>query len=554
LAVRQLGVIEDASLDLATGLTVITGETGAGKTMLLNALRALMGERTDPGLVRHGAAGASVEGLWRLASGHHATQRAEQAGALVDDGQLLAVRTFTAKGRSRAVLGGMSVPAGVLGQVVGSLVAIHGQSDQLRLRQVAQQRELLDAAGGHQDQLASYQAAFQAWRGATTQLAALDQAAQQDGREAAELQAALAQIERLGPQVGEEDELPITIDRLANAGELALGVQGAHAALVGDDSAQPNAAGLADQANRLLEGLSRHDPALGALAGRARDLAYLASDLAAELAEYGADLEPNPAALEAAQLRRAELTTVLRRHGATVAEVLAWAQGAQARLEQLDASEVRREALIKEVQATAAQLASAAKDLSEARRRAAAQLIRAMEHELAALGMDQARFDVAFAPSPTAQLGGQEDVEFLFTAHHEVPLKPIAKSASGGELSRLMLALELVLAESGAAGGVTLVFDEVDQGVAGRAAAQVGQRLARLAQHTQVLVVTHLPQVAAHGQVHLVVEKTGARAGIVPVTGLARNKEIARMLAGREDSASALEHAEELLRHAGVEQ
>jgi len=547
-------VIEDAALNLSPGLSVITGETGAGKTMLLNALRALLGQRTDPALVRHGAEQATVEGVWQLDSGHPATLQAEQAGGLVDDGALLAVRTFTAKGRSRAALGGVSVPAGLLGQVVGALVAIHGQADQLRLRQAAQQRDLLDAAGGHLDQVRQYQEAFHDWRTATGQLQAFDQAAGQDSREAAGLQQALAQIERLDPHLGEEDELPALIERLANAGELAGGIQTAHAALVGNDHTGVSAAGLLDQAGRVLDGLARHDPDLAGPAGRTRELAYLTSDLAAELAQYGADLPTNPGALEAAQQRRAELKTVLRLHGATVAEVLTWAEAARGRLEELDTSQARRQSLTQAVQATSDRLAATGTALTQARQQAAARLTEAMVAELAALGMDQATFEVAITPCAAPGPGGQEDIEFRFAAHREMPLRPVAKGASGGELSRLMLALELVLAEAGAAGGTTLVFDEVDQGVAGRAAAQVGQRLARLARHSQVVVVTHLPQVAVHGQLHLVVAKVGARAGIAPVNGPEREREIARMLAGREESASALEHARELLRHAGVAQ
>ena len=551
LAVSQLGVIEDARIDLAPGLTVITGETGAGKTMLLNALKALMGERTEAALVRHGADQAQVQGLWELEPTDTALARAEQAGALIDAGQLLAVRTFTSKGRSRAVLGGTSVPAGVLAEVVNSLVTIHGQSDQLRLKSQAQQRDWLDQSGGHAGLLTAYQAAYNRWLQATAALEALDKTSQADRREADELRQALAGIERVDPQMGEEDQLPVTIERLANAEELTRGVEAAHGLLVSEQPENGGSVAGLDQAKRLLESLARHDPALAELGRRVGELAYLASDLATELAEYSSRLELDPAALEAAQTRRAQINTLLRQHGPSVAAVLEWASAAQARLDQLDTSPAKRQTLSKAAAQAADQLKQTAAGLSKARRQAAQQLSQAITTELAALGMDKAQFAVAFTPNQAPKPDGFEEIEFLFSAHPDLPARPIAKGASGGELSRLMLALELVLAEHGGTGTATLVFDEVDQGVAGRAAVQVGQRLARLAKHTQVVVVTHLPQVAAHGQVHLVVEKQGARAGIVQVEGAERQTEIARMLAGREESTSALAHALELLRHAG---
>ena len=551
LAVSQLGVIENARLEMAPGLTVITGETGAGKTMLLNALRALMGERIDPALVRPGAPQAQIEGLWLLDPADQAVARAEQVGALVNSGELLVVRTFNNKGRSRAVLGGTSVPAGLLAELVGSMVAIHGQSDQLRLRGQTQQREMLDQAGGHNETLTGYRAAYAEWLSVTTELAALDKTSLSDVQEAKNLQQALSAIDRIDPQIGEEDELPARIERLANAAELTSGVAAAQDNLVGVEAGQDGAVNQLDHTKRQLEQLARHDPQLGELSRRAGELAYLASDLAAEVADYGSRLDLDPNALEAAQSRRAQINDLLRQHGPTVASVLEWAEAARQRLAQLDTGPAQREALAKAATVATSQLEAAATQLSEARRQAAKHLATAIEAELAGLGMEKAQFAVAFTKTTSPKPDGFEEIEFLFSAHPDLPARPIAKGASGGELSRLMLALELVLAERGGVSPATLVFDEIDQGVAGRAAAQVGQRLARLAKHSQVVVVTHLPQVAAYGQVHLVVQKTGSRAGIEQVSGPARQSEIARMLAGREDSTSALAHASELLHLAG---
>ncbi|MCL2803156.1 MAG: DNA repair protein RecN [Micrococcales bacterium] len=547
LAVSQLGVIEQAQLELAPGLNVITGETGAGKTMLLNALRLLLGGRAEPALVRPGAEQALAQAVFELPEGHPALDKASQAGAMHSDGQLVALRSISSKGRTRAHLGGTAVPAGTLAQVLGDLVAVHGQSDQLRLRGPAQQRDMLDQAGGLGGQVAAYQVAYDRWRELTGQLAQASQALRANQGEAEALAGALAQIERVDPKAGEEDELPARIERLANAEELHQGLGVVHFALVGGEASQLSAAVALEAARRQLEALSRYHQALAPLAERAGELAYLTSDLAADVAGMRLDIDLDPAALEAAQTRRSQITTLLRQHGSTVAEVLNWANGARQRLDQLEASPARIEALERDLAQAKAGLDQAGEAMSQARKAAAAQLTKAVTGELSDLGMGTARFEVKLKALETPGPNGCESVEFVFSPHPQIPPRPLAKGASGGELSRLMLALELVLAQSGVEAQTTLVFDEVDQGVAGRAAAQVGARLARLGQRRQVVVVTHLAQVAAQGQVHLVVVKDEARAGIGQVEGDARTTEIARMLAGRQDSASALAHAKELL-------
>ncbi|HEY0117357.1 MAG TPA: DNA repair protein RecN [Cellulomonas sp.] len=571
LRIDDLGVIERAHVRLGPGLTVLTGETGAGKTMVLTALALLLGAKADPGTVRTGAKVAAVEGRVRLGRREHALELVREAGgALDDDGTLLLLRTVTAEtadgpGRSRAHLGGRSVPQAVLAELAGDLVTVHGQADQLRLRTPSRQREALDAFAGteHLAVLARHRDAWTARAQTAAELAELVARAADRAREAELLRVGLAEVERVAPQPEEDVALAEESLRLSHAEDLRTAASGAHAALVGDEDDVPTAATLVDTARRLLEHAGVNDPALAELARRAAEAGYLVADVAADLAGYLQDLAADPLRLDAVELRRAELGALTRTHGGDVAHVLAWAQEAGLRLLELDGGEDRAGELRERLVALEAEQASLQAELTAARTAAAGRLASIVTTELAGLAMAGARLEVLVGPADAPGVTGADRVEMLLVPHAGAPARPLGKGASGGELSRVMLALEVALATAGADGAgdderpSTFVFDEVDAGVGGRSAIEVGRRLAQLGRGGQVLVVTHLAQVAAFADTHLVVSKSAAdglvtAADLTEVTGPDRVRELARMLAGQEDSASAQAHAAELLAMSGA--
>jgi len=569
LRLRDLGVIVDAQLDLGPGLTVISGETGAGKTMLLTGLDLLSGGKADARAVRVGATEAVVEGRFEIDTSSGAAAQVDDAGGVLDDdGSLLVMRTVAAQGRSRTVLGGRGVPQAVLGELTSRLVTIHGQSDQLRLRGAAQQRAMLDAYGGAAlaEAAGAYRELWQERQSVAAELDTIRTQASERAREAELLRLGLAEVERVAPQPGEDVALVAEADRLRYANELGEDVQVARTALVGgeDDTASASVraasvAELLETAARALERAGAHDPALAPLVGQLRDVGFRAGDVATELSGYLDGLESDPARLEQAEARRAELAHLTRSYGETVDEVLAWASSASLRLLELDDDTGRADHLAGLLEDLELRLAEAARVLHERRAAAAAELSQAVDAELEGLAMTGAHLDVSVtsvAPGPT----GADAVELLLRPHPGAPARPLAKGASGGELSRIMLALEVSLAARHDRGGdrLTMVFDEVDAGVGGKAATQVGARLARLAEHYQVIVITHLAQVAAFAGTHVVVAKSTSgdgqvtRSDIRTVDGDDRLVELARMLSGSEDSQTARAHASELLAAAVV--
>ncbi|GIG40965.1 DNA repair protein RecN [Cellulomonas phragmiteti] len=568
IRIDDLGVIGRAHVRLGSGLTVLTGETGAGKTMVLTALGLLLGGRADPATVRTGASSAAVEGRVLLPPDSPALERAREAGAEVDeDGTLVVLRTVGAgtpdsPGRSRAYLGGRSVPQGLLAEIAEELVTVHGQADQMRLRSAARQRAALDSFAGaaHGAVLAEH---ARAWAERAQVQAELDDRvarAQERAREAELLRLGLAEVERVAPLPGEDLELATEAERLGNAEDLRAAAAGAHVALVGDeDAADVGAAAvvLVEEARRSLELAGHHDRALADLAVRAAEAGYLLADLATELSAYVQDLQADPARLDTVQRRRAELTGLTRSYGEDVAAVLEWAQDASRRLLDLDGGEERVAELTAERDRLDDRVRRLAADITGTRTDAAVRLAQAVTDELVSLAMAGAHLEVVVRPADEPGPHGADHVEMLLVPHAGAPARPLGKGASGGELSRVMLALEVALATaegSGAATPGTFVFDEVDAGVGGRAATQVGERLARLARGTQVLVVTHLAQVAACADRHLVVTKSVAdgvdvvtESDVREVEGEARVRELARMLSGQDDSSTARAHAAELL-------
>ncbi|RKS77850.1 DNA repair protein RecN (Recombination protein N) [Motilibacter peucedani] len=562
--IRDLGVIGDAVLELGPGFTVLTGETGAGKTMVVTGLGLLLGGKADAGAVRTGAASALVEGRIVLPPGSAPLARAAEAGAELDDGALLVSRTVSGS-RSRAFLGGRSVPAAVLAELADDLVAVHGQSDQHRLLRPARQREALDRYAGDAvaAPLADYASRWARLRQVEATLEELVTRRREREQEAELLRLGLERIEQVDPKPGEDLALREEDERLGNADELRISAATAHAALLGDPDAQggPDAVALVDAARRALEAARAHDPALGALADRLAESTYLLSDLAADLAAYQSGVDADPRRLAAVQERRAVLSGLTRVYGATVDEVLEWSRRAAARLDRLEGADDEVQALQSERTRLRHELGALAGRLSRARTEAADRLATAITEELGALAMPRAQVQVAVRQHDDAEglevegrtlaasASGVDEVELLLEANPGAAARPLGKGASGGELSRVMLALEVALA--GADPVPTFVFDEVDAGVGGKAAVEIGRRLAALSRTAQVLVVTHLPQVAAHADRHLVVVKDDdgsvTRSGVTTLDEEGRVGELARMLAGQEESETARAHAVELL-------
>jgi DNA repair protein RecN (Recombination protein N) len=592
--IQGLGVIEEAVLDLSPGFNVVTGETGAGKTMVVTSLGLLFGGRADPQRVRRDAGRALIEGRIVVRPDGRVAERLAEIDGELDDGALIITRTVSAEGRSRAHAGGRSVPVSTLIGLADELVAVHGQSDQQRLLQPARQRESLDRYAGEEltKPLRAYTAAYRRHREVGALLEELTTRARERAQEADMLRFGLDEIEKADPKPGEDTELAAEEERLAHADALRTASTSAHDALRGDPAALAEAAdamSLIGSARQALEAVREHDPALAALADRLAEAGYLVSDVAGELAAYAESVEADPTRLAALQERRATLTGLTRKYGATVDDVLAWAESSTRRLTELEGDDERIDQLRAEHADLTAQLVELAGELTAVRRAAAERFSAAVTAELTALAMPHARVNVVVTTAdPGVEPGGSEvggsdaggsaaggsaasgsgaggsgafgphgldEVEIQLMAHPGAPPLPLHKGASGGELSRVMLAIEVVFA--GADPVPTFVFDEVDAGVGGKAAIEIGRRLARLARNAQVIVVTHLAQVAAFADQHLVVRKSDdgsvTSSGVTALDTEGRVRELTRMFSGLEDRESGRAHAEELLDIAAAE-
>ncbi|MDF2899266.1 MAG: repair protein RecN [Rhodococcus erythropolis] len=533
IRIDSLGVISEASAQFHEGLTVLTGETGAGKTMVVTSLHLLSGARADAGRVRLGASRAVVEGRFIADDVSPATEREivrilESSGAERDeDGTIIAVRTVGSDGRSRAHLGGRSVPAGVLSEFTDPLLTVHGQNDQLRLLRPDQQRNALDRFGDKAigTLLTRYRKHRREWLDARSELIERTSKARELAQEADQLTFALNEIDGVAPEPGEDTAIVAEVRRLSELDSLRSAAEEAHAALAGNDDMASGDVGVMPALDLMSEARARiesvTDADLDGLGSRLADAIAVVTDVAGDLNTYLSGL---PVSSDALSL------------------------------------------LAKQVEETAGLTAEAATKLSAARVKAAAKLAKAVSAELAGLAMGRAGLEVTVRSQPAgpqdsaplsvggvdlhAGSAGVDEVEFRLSAHSGAPSLPISKSASGGELSRVMLALEVVLAGSDT--GATMVFDEVDAGVGGRAAVEIGRRLAKLARTHQVIVVTHLPQVAAFADTHLVVDKVDDKGGVVSsgvrtLSDSDRVVELARMLAGLDDTETGRAHAEELL-------
>ncbi|RJL20712.1 DNA repair protein RecN [Bailinhaonella thermotolerans] len=552
--IQGLGVIDEAVLELSPGFTVVTGETGAGKTMVVTGLGLLFGGRADPARVRPGAARAMVEGTLVVDARGRVAEQVAEVGGDIEDGRLIIARSVSAEGRSRAWLGGRSVPVGTLTYLADDLVAVHGQMDQQRLLQPARQREALDRYAGEElhKPLREYQAVFRRHREVAAELEEITTRARERAQEADMLRFGLEEIEAVDPRAGEDAELRAEEERLAHADALRTAATTAHAALLGDPASAETGADaltLVGEARNAAEAVRHHDRELAGLADRLAEAGYLLSDVATELAAYAESVDSDPARLAAVQERRAAIAGLTRKYGADAAEVLEWARRAAARLGELEGDDDRVGALRAEHAELAARMEALAAELTGIREKAAEKFAAAVTAELTALAMPHARVSVELTRAAQYGPHGVDEAELRLAPHPGAPPLPLTKGASGGELSRVMLAIEVVFA--GADPVPTFVFDEVDAGVGGAAAVEIGRRLARLARTAQVIVVTHLPQVAAFADQHLLVEKSGdgtvTRSGVTTLTPEARVRELSRMLAGMADSELGRAHAEELL-------
>ena len=565
ISISNIGVITQATLPLGPGLTVVTGETGAGKTMVITALSLLLGRRADAGAVRSGAKHALAEAVVHLEPDHHVLEAASQSGAFIEPAgehsELLLTRSLSAQGRSKATIGGRSAPVGLLAELGADLVAVHGQSDQIRLKEPGAQRDALDrfAGDGFARTLTSYQRAFRQWREVSRQLAALKQDSRDRVREAENLRLALDEIDAVDPQPGEDEQLREAAAKLGNVESLRNAAAQARGVLDSEDFESPGVTTMIETARGVLAQSSADDPALQAFADRAAELGILASELSSDIAAYLADLdEEGPERLAQVELRRAELGKLLRKYAPSIDEVLDWAQTSRTRLEELGGDDERIVQLEEQGATLGDQVASLAAELTKARTKAAKMLSKRVSEELTALAMPDAKLVVEVRELEEPGAYGQDAIAMLLAPHAGAAPRPLGKGASGGELSRVMLAIEVVLAAVDPV--PTFVFDEVDQGVGGKAAVAIGERLAMLARHVQVIVVTHLPQVAAYADRHIRVIKnsdTAAQSGkgftasdVLALDQAERVRELARMLAGQEESDTAQAHAEELLAEA----
>jgi DNA repair protein RecN (Recombination protein N) len=550
--IRDLGVIEEARLEFGPGLTVLTGETGAGKTMVLTALGLLLGERSDSSSVRRGEQQAIVEGRWLLGDPGGVTERLAAAGIDLDSDELILNRSVSSEGRGRASASGRAAPVSLLSELGEQLVVVHGQSDQIRLKSAVAQREALDQYAG--PDLASlaelYTVHYRKWRSLESELIGLEQNLAVRETEVKQLTEMLADLEQAALQPGEETMLAETANRLTFSQELRLAAAEAHSAISADGHGDDvDAIGLLGKARKALEQVAHHDPQFLAFAEQLKNLGYQLNDLAAELSGYLADLEGDAAGnLEMVQSRRALIANLCRKYSCTFEELLELEKSGVTRLLELEAGSTSVEELTEAIAEEFGRVETLAAEISAIRSAAAESLAEQVTLELETLAMPGSSLVVQVQPSEYGPYG-KDSVSILLSSYAGAEPRPLGKGASGGELSRIMLAIEVVLAKTESA--PTFIFDEVDAGVGGAAAIEVGRRLSALAKRAQVIVVTHLAQVAAFADTHLKVSKTSTdsytASDVVALQGDSRVSELARMLSGLSESESARQHAQELV-------
>ena len=545
LDISHLGVIAKAHVDFGPGLVVVTGETGAGKTMVLSSLQLLLGARADAALVRSGEERLSVDGIFSVTPDIAA--RVEEAGGFVEGDELIVGRSVRAAGRSRAHLGSRPVPASVLADIVGSMVTIHGQSDQIRLTGESAQRRALDQFGGpaHGALLEEYRSAFRCAVEVKHRLDSLRGDASERAEELEDLRAAIQQIEELDPVSGEEEDLVREAARLTNVEDLRALVGVALGYLKGDDRGDyAGAVEAARHAYAQLDDAARFDEAVAEFVGRARNQVLELEALADDVSSYVSRLDADPERLAQIHARRAAIKDALRGRAADIDGLIVWLEEARARVDELSSPGSDPATVERELTAAQDRVLECGRLVTQSRARLAQDLAAGVNEELHALSMPDATLHIDCEPTkPTSN--GCETVVFRLQPHPHAPARPLGQGASGGELSRVMLALELMLGRTEASS--TFIFDEIDAGIGGQTATEVGARLKRLASSRQVIVVTHLAQVAAFGDQHLVIEKNDGTTNVREVRGDEREAELTRMMGGDPHSAAARRHASQVL-------
>ncbi len=546
-------MIKEARLEFGPGLTVVTGETGAGKTMILNALGLLLGERSDSSSIRLGQPQAFVEGRWLVPKDFQGIERLRDAGIEIEDDELILNRSVSSEGRSRAALSGRSVPVGLLSEIGEQLVVVHGQSDQIRLRSATAQRQALDQFAGAEmtELLSEYKQIFGSWKETLAKLDSLRAQLDARIREAEELRLAVIDLEKLDAKPGEDSDLTNQAERLTHLEDLRAAAASAHDSLSREDfEGGDDAISLIGKAKRALEVASEHDPALAEIATQLKDLGFAINEASVNLSSYLANLDSSSGSeLEAIQSRRSELISAMRKYGPSLEEVISYRESASSRLLELDSSSEEIDSLVSKEAKLQEEALSLAMSISILRKSAAEKLAIKVSEELTALAMAGSSLVVTVSDTSELNQFGKDQVSLLLSSYPGAEPRPLGKGASGGELSRIMLAIEVVLAQTEQA--PTFIFDEVDAGVGGAAATEVGKRLAKLAKQAQVIVVTHLPQVAAFANRHLRVLKSSTSeitsSDVVLLEGEEVVSELARMLSGLSESTTGRSHAAELL-------
>lgn len=553
ISISGIGVIEKSNLEFGPGLTVITGETGAGKTMVLTALNLVLGGKADSALVRHGQERAIANATFQIPN--EFASRFDEKGIISEDGELILTRTVTKDGKSKAVASGSAVSASALQEISEELVMVHGQAASQTLTKSAKHLELLDLYAN--TNLEKFQSSFAEAAELAKRIKAMKSAGRERERELEQLREFAAAYKKIKPQAGELQEVNDEISRL-NSVEGLTSTAGQASGIIEDDES-----GVLTQlgsARKSLEKAVTLDPSLSDISDKLNEAFFEVQDIAANLASYLSDLAADPSRLEYLQNRKAELNSFIKRHSKSTSsdsnqalhELIEQAANLDSQISDLEGGDDRIAELEKELKSLQVKCVAQASEISKGRSAAASKLSKAASEEIHALSMPNTNLVVEVkSGTEFSELtaNGFDEVNFFLQTHKDGPLVSIAKGASGGELSRVALAIEVVIAMNEEIG--TYIFDEVDAGVGGKAAIEVGRRLKELSKVAQVIVVTHLPQVAAWGDTHFVVSKdesgSVSLSQVRNVSSDERIEEIARMLAGHESSESARKHAEELI-------
>jgi DNA repair protein RecN (Recombination protein N) len=553
ITIRSIGVIDQSTLEISKGLTVLTGETGAGKTMILTALNLILGGKADSALVRKGSERLVASGRFSIPkSSEHLFEE-----VLVEDGELIVTRTVATDGKSKATTNGVSATASTLSSVGENLVEVHGQAANQNITKSSRQRELVDRFG--QIDLSDYQRALHEYYELKERIAALKKSIAQKDKELSELREFANAFKKLNPSATEYAEIDGEIARLSSVEEFRLATSQAIAAIEDEEAGSLTSLGVA---RRALDAARGKDPLLEAIYQQLSESFFLLDDAQSALNSYQSKLEADPARLDFLHARKADINSLIKKFGGAgsheqeLSELAMRFKNSSDAIADLEGGDQRLAELETQLSAHKKVLLTAAKNVSESRAKAAEKLSKLVTAEIQQLSMPHASFvakvesaDYSAPKEADFTSHGCDEIAMFIQGHKDAPLVALAKGASGGEMSRVMLALEVVIATTHPIG--TYVFDEVDAGVGGKAAIEVGKRLHQLAQHAQVIVVTHLPQVAAWADSHFVVTKnndgTVSQSDVRNVSGEDRIEEIARMLAGLENSSSAREHATELL-------